>query len=111
MVAELHRAAFKSKPENDGKLCTTGLWAITRHINYTANVLYGFGVGLATGGIPYALATSGMYLTNFTTNAIPGIESYCEKKYGEQWAKYEKKVPWKLIPWTVLEVDVCSPSG
>ncbi len=99
VVAELHRAAFKSKPENKGKLCTTGFWAVTRHINYTANVIYGFGVGLATGGIPYSMATAGMYLTNFTTNAIPSHEDYMKEKYGRQWAEYEKKVPWKLIPY------------
>jgi protein-S-isoprenylcysteine O-methyltransferase Ste14 len=98
LLAEIQRMAFKSKVENKGKLCTTGFWGITRHINYTANVMFGFGYGLATGGPVYACMTAGMYLMNFTTNAMPGIEKYCRDKYGEQWNKYEKDVPYQLIP-------------
>lgn len=98
LIAELQRAAFKSKPENKGKLCTTGFWAITRHINYTMNVVYGLAYGLVMGGPPYAIATTSMYLSNFTTNAMPSIEAYCKKKYGRQWEEYVKKTPWQLIP-------------
>ena len=98
LLAELQRIAFKAKKENRGKVCTTGFWAITRHVNYTANVLFGFGYGLATGGPLYSLATAGMYVSNFTLNAMPSIEKYCREKYGEQWAKYERDVPWQLFP-------------
>lgn len=98
LVAELQRASFKSKPENKGKLCKEGLWGITRHINYTANVMFGFGYGLATGGPLYSIATAGMYLANFTFNAMPSIEEYCRERYGDDWKLYEREVPWKLIP-------------
>lgn len=98
LVAELHRAAFKAKKENQGKLCTTGLWSVTRHINYTANVLFGFGYGLATGGLGYSIATAGMYASNFVTNAMPSIEEYCAKKYGSQWEEYTRRTKWQLIP-------------
>ncbi|OAL37521.1 hypothetical protein AYO20_03028 [Fonsecaea nubica] len=69
---------------NHSKVCKTGFWAITRHINYTANVLFGFGYGLATGGPLYALATAGIYIPNFVYNAIPALEKYCKEKYKEQ---------------------------
>ncbi|KAF2648918.1 hypothetical protein K491DRAFT_684290 [Lophiostoma macrostomum CBS 122681] len=98
LLAELQRLAFKSKPENKGKLCTTGFWAITRHINYSANVLFGFGYGLSTGGPLYTPVSAGIYLSNFIYNAIPSIEEYCEMKYGEAWQRYVEKVPSKLIP-------------
>lgn len=98
LLAELQRIAFKAKKENQGKVCTTGFWAITRHINYTANVLFGFGYGLALGGPLYSIATAGMYLSNFIFNAMPSIEKYCREKYGEQWEQYERKVQWQLIP-------------
>lgn len=41
LAAELQRVAFKSDSKNAGKPCTTGFWGVTRHINYTANVLFG----------------------------------------------------------------------
>ena len=97
-AAELQRISFKADPKNKGKLCTTGFWGITRHINYTANVLYGFGYGLALGGPLYSIPTAGMYLANFITNAIPSIEEYCGLKYGEEWKQYERETRWKLIP-------------
>ena len=96
--AELQRVAFKRDPANKGKPCTTGFWGITRHINYTANVLFGFGYGLAAGGPLYACMTAGMYLANFTTNAMPSIEEYCRKRYGAEWERYEREVPYQLIP-------------
>lgn len=99
LVAELQRAAFKRKPENEGKLRTTGFWSITRHINSAMkNVVYGFAYRLATGGPMYSIPTAGMYLTNFIANAMPSNEAYCKKKYGRQWEEYEKKTPRQLIP-------------
>jgi protein-S-isoprenylcysteine O-methyltransferase Ste14 len=98
LAAEIQRAAFKANKKNEGKICKTGFWGVTRHINYTANVMFGFGYGLATGGPLYSVATAGMYVSNFVSNAMPGIEEYCRGKYGEQWAEYEKEVPWQLFP-------------
>lgn len=98
LVAELHRASFRSKPENEGKLCTTGLWTVARHINYSGHVMFGFGVGLAVSRLKYSLATAGMYLANFTTNAMPSHGLCCKRKYGQQWTKYEKEVPRQLVP-------------
>jgi len=98
LVAELQRAAFKAKPENRNKVCKSGLWRVSRHINYTANILYGFGYGLATGGPVYSIATAGMYISNFAFNAIPSLERYCRGRYGEDWKQYEREVPWKLFP-------------
>ena len=99
LLAELQRAAFKRRPENRGKVCKTGFWGITRHVNYTANLLYGFGYGLAAGGPVYAMATGGMYACNFVFNAMPGLEAYGREKYGKDWTRYEREVPWQLVPW------------
>ena len=97
-AAEMQRVAFKRDPKNKGKPCTTGFWGITRHINYTANVLFGFAYGLAAGGPVYACLTGGMYLTNFLTNAMPSLEEYCRGRYGKEWERYEREVPYQLIP-------------
>ena len=98
LLAELQRTAFKAKRENEGKICKTGFWGITRHVNYTANVMFAFGYGLAAGGPLYSVATAGMYISNFVFNALPGIEKYCSEKYNDQWAVYEREVPWLLFP-------------
>jgi len=39
-VSEIQRAATKSKPENQGKPYTKGLWAISRHPNYLGYTLW-----------------------------------------------------------------------
>lgn len=99
LLAEIQRLIFKRRPENRGELCTTGFWGVTRHINYTANVVFGVGFGLALGGPVYVIASGGMYVSNFVWNAIPSIEAYCGGKYGERWGRYCEQVPWRLIPW------------
>lgn len=58
----------------------------------------GFAYGLASGGPLYACMTGGMYLANFVTNAMPGIEKYCRERYGAEWARYERETPSQLIP-------------
>lgn len=58
----------------------------------------GFAYGLASGGPLYACMTGGMYLANFVTNAMPGIEKYCRERYGSEWARYERETPSQLIP-------------
>lgn len=97
-VADVQLALFKSKPENKGKVCKSGCWRICRQMNYTANILFGFGYGLALGGPGYSVATAGMYISNFVLNAGPGKEKYCREKYGKQWEDYEREVPYVLFP-------------
>ncbi|KAF1847906.1 uncharacterized protein K460DRAFT_278617 [Cucurbitaria berberidis CBS 394.84] len=98
LAAELHRKSFKSKAENKGKLYTDKHWGHCRHPNFALNVVYGAAFGFAAGGPIYAMLTGGMYLSNFTLNAIKPKEDYLAKKYGEQWEQYKKDVRWKLFP-------------
>ncbi|KAJ4375633.1 hypothetical protein N0V86_007166 [Didymella sp. IMI 355093] len=98
LVAELQRKRFKDDPKNSGKLCTEGAWGVVRHPNFAMNVVYGAAYGFATGGPLFALLPVGMYLGNFTTNAIPPKEVYLAEKYGEQWEKYRRVVRWKMCP-------------
>jgi len=95
---EMHRLAFKADPKNRGKLCTTGLWGVCRHPNFALNVVYGTAYGFAAGGPVYAAMTGGMYLSNFTLNAIAPKEEYLAKKYGVEWEKYKKETKWKMFP-------------
>lgn len=48
VVGDAQLKAFKSKPENKGKLLTTGLWSLTRHPNYFGDATLWWGYyGLA----------------------------------------------------------------
>ncbi|KAJ9637933.1 hypothetical protein H2204_004523 [Knufia peltigerae] len=100
LVADVQLALHRWNPKNRGKVCKTGVWRITRQINYTANVIFGFGYAMALGGPVYGMVTTAAtYVTNFLTNAGPSKEHYCQEKYGEQWDEYKKEVPYVLIPW------------
>ncbi|KAJ4305035.1 hypothetical protein N0V90_000564 [Kalmusia sp. IMI 367209] len=98
LVAELQRASFKSKPENKGKLCTTGLWGLVRHPNYAMNVIYGTAYGFAAGGPGFALFTGLFYWSNLTQNATPAKEKYLSERYAGQWEEYKKEVRWRMFP-------------
>ena len=98
LAAELQRKAFKDEPKNEGKLCTTGVWGLVRHANFSMNVVYGAAYGFPTGGPLFALFPIALYVGNFATNAIPAKEEYLAGKYGEQWEKYRGVVRWKLFP-------------
>jgi len=62
-------------------------------------MIFGFGFGLACGGLPIALLFGGVYFMNFTYNAGPSIEEYCRAKYRDKWDIYCQRVPRKFIPW------------
>jgi len=36
---------------------------------------------------------------DFCARAIPSLDTYCEKRYGEQWEDVRRKVPYKFLPW------------
>lgn len=98
LIAEEHRHSFKTNPKNKGRLCTTGLWGVCRHPNFALNVIYGAAYGFAAGGPIAAMLSGGMYLSNFTMNAIKPKEDYMAKKYGQEWEQYKKDVRWKMFP-------------
>jgi hypothetical protein len=62
-------------------------------------MIFGFAYGMACGGIPVGAMFGGVYFLNFTFNAGPSIEEYCQDRYREKWDAYCKKVPNKFIPW------------
>lgn len=99
VIAELQRKSFKDAAGNRGKVCTTGPWALARHINYGCNIIFGFGFGMACGGVPVGIMFGGVYVLNFVFNALGSHEEYCQERYREKWTEYCEKVPWKLIPW------------
>ena len=97
-IAEAQRKAFKSRPENKGRICRVGLWKVARHVNYAGYAVWRTGFALASGGwIPAALIMA-WQATQLLTSGVGNLDAYMTGKYGEQWALYKRDVPWKMFP-------------
>ncbi len=97
-VAEHQRRQFKERPESAGKLCRSGLWALSRHANYGGYVLWRAGYAVAASGWTAGVLVGLVQAFDFATRGIPAVEGYCAQRYGEQWQRYEKDVKYVLIP-------------
>lgn len=88
-LADYQLWQFKRKPENHGKLLTSGLWRLTRHPNYFGEFLIWWGYfcfALATGNVGSIVSPllmsfllmkfSGVYLLEQNMKSRPGYEQY-----------------------------------
>ena len=98
-VSEIQRKRFKRKPENQGKVCDQGLWALARHINYGGYTLWRGGYALAAGGWIWGGVVAGWFAYDFVARAIPVLDQYCQERYTEQWTQFKQNVPYKLLPY------------
>ncbi|SMY24582.1 unnamed protein product [Zymoseptoria tritici ST99CH_1A5] len=82
---EVQRKAFKQDPANKGKPFYGGLFGLARNINYGGYTLWRAGYSLICGGIAPAVVVASWLAGDFCMRAIPSMDAYCEKRYGEQW--------------------------
>ncbi|MXY16508.1 MAG: ergosterol biosynthesis protein [Acidobacteria bacterium] len=79
-------------------LCS-GYWGKARHMNYTGEILEALGMALALGHFTNAWAwVYFAYLTIFFIVRDLIDDGRCAIKYGELWAQYRAKVPYRLVP-------------
>ncbi|SMQ50920.1 unnamed protein product [Zymoseptoria tritici ST99CH_3D7] len=95
---EVQRKAFKQDPANKGKPFYGGLFGLARNINYGGYTLWRAGYSLICGGIAPAVVVASWLAGDFCMRAIPSMDAYCEKRYGEQWQHVRRQVPYKLLP-------------
>ena len=94
--SEYQRQRFKSDAANKGRLFTSGLFRLARHINYFGDVLLFSGLALVTGR-PGALIIPLVMTLNFVLILIPRKEAYLSRKYGQQFTDYASRAK-RFIP-------------
>ncbi len=95
VTADSQLAEFKKRPENKGKLMTTGLWAVSRHPNYFGEALLWWGLAF------YALSVPGGWITLISpllmtillryVSGVPMLEA--RQQSHPDWNEYQKKTP------------------
>lgn len=79
-------------------LLVDGWWKYARKVNYTADLVMSLSWGLVAGlgsYIPYFYFT--FFVCVLTHRAIRDNER-CARKYGDDWVRYTKEVPYTFIP-------------
>ncbi|KAI1816972.1 hypothetical protein GGS20DRAFT_575185 [Poronia punctata] len=97
-LAERQRSCFKARPENKGKVCKVGLWSWARHINYFGYSLWRGGYAMVASGWIGGLAMGLWQGYDLSQRAVNVLDGYCGNKYGEQWVKFKRDVPYRIIP-------------
>jgi len=100
-LGEIQRKRFKDKAENKGKLYTGGLFSLVRYPSYLGYTCWRAGYALASGGVVWSLITTSFFVWDFVTRAIPALDSYLSKRYGDQFDQFREQVPSGLIPGVV----------
>ncbi|KAF8488342.1 ERG4/ERG24 ergosterol biosynthesis protein [Gautieria morchelliformis] len=85
--------------ESGSKLLTSGWWGTSRHPNYFGDLLMALGYSMATGaGTPITYFYP-LYFAVLLIHRQIRDDDNCAKKYGKDWEKYKKLVPYRIIPY------------
>jgi len=85
--------------ERGSKLLISGWWGLSRHPNYLGDLVMALAWSLATG---FETPTTYFYPVYFLVLLIHRQirdDEQCHKKYGKDWDKYKKLVPYRIIPY------------
>jgi isoprenylcysteine carboxyl methyltransferase (ICMT) family protein YpbQ len=85
--------------KSGSKLLTSGWWGRSRHPNYFGDLLMALSWSLPTG---FNTPITYFYVAYFAVLLIHRQlrdDENCEKKYGADWVKYKKLVPYRIIPY------------
>lgn len=98
--ADNYLAWFKKRPENKGKICTSGPWRFSRFPNYFGEVLLWYGIYLLNFSPATSWTIIGPITINFLILKVTGVP-FLEKKYSqrEDYREYSKRVP-RFVPFT-----------
>jgi steroid 5-alpha reductase family enzyme len=101
-LADRQMKSFKSRRENAGKVCQSGLWRYSRHPNYFFESMVWWGFFIAALGSPYGWITLAcpLLMLHFLLNVtgIPLTEEYAVKSKGDAYREYQRTTN-AFIPW------------
>ncbi|KAK4947377.1 hypothetical protein LTR10_013745 [Elasticomyces elasticus] len=75
-----------------------GLFSVVRHASYLGYTMWRTGYATASGGPVLGAAVAAFFISTFANRSVPALDNYMSKKYGEQWARVKRNVPYALIP-------------
>ncbi|THU98299.1 ERG4/ERG24 ergosterol biosynthesis protein [Dendrothele bispora CBS 962.96] len=91
---------LKYMTTNSGsKLITSGWWGLSRHPNYMGDLFMSLSWSLPTG---FQTPITYFYLFYFSILLIHRQirdDEHCAKKYGDDWEKYKRMVPYRIFPY------------
>jgi len=104
-LADRQKSVFRSRPENDGRFISSGLWAWSRHPNYFGEILLWTGVAIiaipALQGWQYVTLISPVFVTLLLTkvSGIPMLEERADATWGgdPEYRAYKARTP-VLVP-------------
>lgn len=82
-------------------LLASGWWGVARHFHYVPEVAAAF-LWTLPGGFNHLLPWFYViFLTILLTDRAFRDDARCARKYGEDWARYCARVPWRILPGVV----------
>jgi steroid 5-alpha reductase family enzyme len=105
VAADVQKSKFRSKPENNEKFISHGLWAYSRHPNYFGEITLWFGMAVIAfpvlSGWQYATLVSPffVYFLLVKVSGIPLLERKAAKRWAddEEYSAYLKRTR-RLLP-------------
>ncbi|KII86809.1 hypothetical protein PLICRDRAFT_43470 [Plicaturopsis crispa FD-325 SS-3] len=85
--------------ESGSKLLTSGWWGLSRHPNYLGDLLMALAWSMPTGVSTPITYFYVIYFAVLLVHRQLRDDENCEKKYGKDWVKYKKMVPYRIVPY------------
>jgi protein-S-isoprenylcysteine O-methyltransferase Ste14 len=92
------RPAESLATQRGTRLLTSGFWGLARHMNYLGDWVIALSWGLLCGFgsvIPYFYPAWFAFLLITRERRD---DRWCAVKYGDDWLRYKRQVPWRIIP-------------
>jgi delta14-sterol reductase len=85
---------------SDGRLLCSGWWGISRHVNYLGEIVQAVALALP-GYLCSGSYVPFLYPLYYVALFVPRQQDddvACAAKYGVAWERFEKLVPWRILP-------------